>query len=107
MISHLPEDLYPIEHPPTKGVANDRGEVMFYAEGFGWYVGHFASPHMPNTTHWTLLPDRPPAALTSEARCEASFKSWCLGREITPVGKEFLMPAYKAGWSDRVTNANR
>ena len=58
MTFSLPEDLHPIEFAPTKNQANSNGEVMFYAEGYGWYSGHFSRPHMPSTTHWTLLPDR-------------------------------------------------
>ena len=107
MTSSLPEDLHPIEFAPTKNQANSNGEVMFYAEGYGWYSGHFSRPHMPSTTHWTLLPDRPPTTLSNEARCEASYQTWAAGRDLTPLGKEYLLPAYKAGWSDRVTNANR
>lgn len=107
MIPTLPEDLYPIEISPTKNEANGNGEVMFYAEGFGWYVGQFSRPHLPDTTHWTLLPDRPPTTLSNEARCDASYELWCSRRDLTPLGKEYLLPAYKAGWSDRVINANR
>ena len=67
MTSSLPEDLHPIEFAPTKNQANSNGEVMFYAEGYGWYSGHFSRPHMPSTTHWTLLPDRPPTTLSNKA----------------------------------------
>ena len=39
MTFSLPEDLHPIEFAPTKNQANSNGEVMFYAEGYGWYSG--------------------------------------------------------------------
>jgi hypothetical protein len=107
MTFSLPEDVYPIEFAPTKNQANSNGEVMFYAEGYGWYSGQFSRPHMPGTTHWTLLPDLPPTTLSNEARCEASYQTWAARQDLTPLGKEYLLPAYKAGWSDRVTNANR
>ena len=63
MLNDLPENIYSIalwgdvDCMPTKKQANNRGKVLWYAKGHGWYMGNFQHPYMDNTSHWTYAPD--------------------------------------------------
>ena len=93
------EDVYPAATMPVKTQANATGEVLWFAEGYGWYVGGFASPHMPNTTHWTYIPDRP-ACENSNALRDVEFDRWMLtfSRETREALRDTLSTAFHAGW---------
>jgi hypothetical protein len=53
----LPENIFSIDFPPTKAQANNKGKVLWYAKGHGWYSGWFQSAYMKDTSHWTYAPD--------------------------------------------------
>ena len=101
----LPEDLYPIELPPVIAQANNECKVLFYSTSYGWYAAAWSSPFMDNTTHWTLLPDRPVVKLTPTEKCDIAFDLWCAREKTSPISKEFLYPAFVQGWESRVKNA--
>jgi hypothetical protein len=42
---------------PTKAQANNKGKVLWYAKGHGWYLGSFTYKCMKDTSHWTYAPD--------------------------------------------------
>jgi hypothetical protein len=42
---------------PTKLQANNKGQVLWYAKGHGWYISKWNLGYMSQTTHWTYAPD--------------------------------------------------
>lgn len=104
------EDVYPATTMPTKEQANAEGHVLWFAEGYGWYVAWFNAAHMPNTTHWTLIPDRPVCSNGNALR-DAEFDKWIRytfnNEETRKALRETLCPAFYAGWSlGRQPNVN-
>jgi hypothetical protein len=58
MLNDLPENIYSVDCMPTKAQANNKGKVLWYAKGHGWYLGWFQSPYMGGTTTLDLcMPD--------------------------------------------------
>ena len=53
----LPENVHSVDYMPTKSQANNKGNVLWYAKGYGWYLGYFQLPYMRDTSHWTYAPD--------------------------------------------------
>ena len=53
----LPENIYSADCMPTKAQANNKGKVLWYAKGHGWYVGSFMYKCMKDTSYWTYAPD--------------------------------------------------
>ena len=78
------EDVYPATTMPTKEQANAQGNVLWFAEGYGWYVAWFGGAHMPNTTHWTLIPDCP-VCDNGNAFRDAEFDKWLRNTQIEVV----------------------
>ena len=102
------EDVYPSTTKPLKTQANATGDVLWFAEGYGWYVGAFTGGHMPNTTYWTYIPDRP-ACNNSNALRDCEFDRWML--TFTPgireVIRDTMVSPFHAGWRlARQPNAN-
>ena len=98
----LPEGVYPIEDPPTKHQANNKGEVLYYAKHFGWYPGYFNNPYMPGTTHWMCLPDTPtcePSHVGREYKC----KQWLAEfPDLSELAESLLRMGFRAGWDQRL-----
>ena len=101
MQSDLPEHVYLAEVPPTKAQANNKGEVLWYAKGFGWYKGWFDMPYMKDTTHWTYLPDdlglEPEPTDTKDQAFEAWLKQYPEGC-FDPSTTAILKLGYLGGW---------
>lgn len=53
----LPENVHSVDYMPTKSQANNKGNVLWYAKGYGWYLGYFQLPYINGTSHWTYAPD--------------------------------------------------
>jgi hypothetical protein len=96
-----PENVYSVEFPPTKAQANNKGEVLWYAKGFGWYKGWFHMAHMKNTSHWTYLPDdlgiEPDSAEVQDEAFDAWVKQYpegCFDSSTVAI----LKLGYVGGW---------
>lgn len=94
------EDVYSALDMPTKAQANASGEVLWYAQGHGWYVGQFWGGYMPRTTHWTLIPDRPKDE-DSDALRDIQFQKFMLGfsKETAAALKSTFVSAFNDGWA--------
>ena len=57
MSNNLPENVFPISYAPTEESGNKKGEILWYANGFGWYMSRWNLGYMPQTTHWTYMPE--------------------------------------------------
>lgn len=101
----LPEDLYPIETPPVKAQSNNEGRVLFYSTKHGWYDSMYNNPFFEDTSHWTLLPDKPNVVITSSIKCNKVFDAWCDEQKTSAISREFLFPAFRKGWESRIKNA--
>ena len=94
------EDVYSVLDMPTKAQANASGEVLWYARGHGWYVGNFWGGHMPRTTHWTLMPDRPDHD-EDDALRDVQFEKYMQGfsKEVREALKSTMVSAFNDGWN--------
>jgi hypothetical protein len=54
MLNDLPENIYSVDCMPTKAQANNKGKVLWYAKGHGWYLGWFQTNHV-----WVVPPTGP------------------------------------------------
>jgi hypothetical protein len=57
MQNDLPENVFPISHAPTEESGNKKGMILWYAKGHGWYISNWCLGYMPQTTHWTYMPE--------------------------------------------------
>jgi hypothetical protein len=95
------EDVYSVLDMPTKEQANKSGEVLWYAQGHGWYVGNFWGGYMPRTTHWTLIPDRPGVEIEDVALRDIQFEKYMNGfsKEVREALKSTMVSAFNDGWN--------
>jgi len=99
-VCHNPdENVYTVSVMPTKAQANASGEVLWYAQGHGWYVGNFWGGYMPRTTHWTLIPHRPDHN-EDEALRDIQFEKYMQGfsKEVREALKSTYLTAFNDGW---------
>ena len=97
----VPEDIYSAEFPPTKAQANNKGRVLWYAKGHGWYIGYFHSPFIENTTHWTYAPDDLGLELDPASFIRKAFDAWIetFPEDSFDVASSALLKlGYVAGW---------
>jgi hypothetical protein len=71
MQSDLPENVFPISYAPTKKSGNKKGEILWYANGHGWYISKWNLGYMSQTTHWTYMPEDLDIPLDEEALKQA------------------------------------
>lgn len=101
MQDDLPENIYTIDCPPSWGQGNNKGNVLWYAKGFGWYIGWFKHPYMEDTSHWTYMPDdlaiQPDTVDTKDQAFETWIKQYpenC----FDPSTVALLKFGYLGGW---------
>jgi hypothetical protein len=104
MSNDLQENVFPLTYPPTKEQANNKGNVLFYAKGHGWYMGWFYRPHMEHTTHWTYAPDDLNIPIDSDETTNLAFKAWlkqypkdCFGAESMALMKMGFLGGWRRG----------
>ena len=101
MLNDLPENIYSVDCMPTKAQANNKGKVLWYAKGHGWYSGWFERPYMGGTTHWTYAPDDLCIEPTTIETIRKSFEAWMQTfppDSIDPAASGLLKLGYVAGW---------
>jgi hypothetical protein len=57
MQNDLPENVFPISYAPTEESGNKKGDILWYANGHGWYISKWNLGYMSQTTHWTYMPE--------------------------------------------------
>jgi hypothetical protein len=97
----LPENVHSVDYMPTKSQANNKGNVLWYAKGYGWYLGYFQLPYMDGTSHWTYAPDdlnlEPDTVDTVSNAFEAWIKTFPEGAFDT-ASTALLKLGYVGGW---------
>ena len=68
--------MFPISYAPTEESGNKKGEILWYANGFGWYVSQWHLCYMPQTTHWTYMPEDLNIPSDAELLDQAAFERW-------------------------------
>ena len=101
MQNDLPENIYSVDCMPTKAQANNKGKVLWYAKGHGWYLGWFQSPYMSSTTNWTYAPDDLGLEPDTIDTIRAGFEVWVKTfppDSLDPAALGLLKLGYVAGW---------
>ena len=101
MQQDLPENIYSIDFPPTKAQANNKGKVLWYAKGHGWYSGWFQSAYMKDTSHWTYAPDDLCIEPDTIDTVRKAFDVWVETfppDSLEPAALALLKLGYVAGW---------
>jgi|GEM_PF-2401526 len=99
----LEENIYVLyDWRPGKEDADDKGNVLYFKPGFGWYSGYWQRPHMEGTTHWTYLPKQPPVAEDPSLKRDEQFKQWLstfpAEARIEDLPVSLLRLGWNAGW---------
>ena len=79
MSNDLQENVFPVGYAPTKESGNKKGEILWYANGFGWYVSQWHLAYMPQTTHWTYMPEDLDIPSDEELLSREAFSVWRRG----------------------------
>jgi hypothetical protein len=89
-----------MSYAPTKEQANKKGEILWYANGHGWYISKWNYGYMPQTTHWTYMPEDLNIPSEAELLKQAAFETWASSRQGMLSDKEnvLLRIAFHAGW---------
>lgn len=101
MHDDLPENVYPISFLPTKAQANNKGNVLWYAKGLGWYIGWFQHPYMKETSHWTYAPDDLNIEPDPADVIDKAFDTWVSQYPescFDSVSSALLKLGYMGGW---------
>ena len=85
---------------PTKEDANEQGYVLYFSLSCGWYQGHWHNTYMKDITHWTYLPERPPAQENPVAIMHRTFDEWVNEKfpNAESAAKMLLRLGYEAGF---------
>jgi hypothetical protein len=79
MQNDLPENIYSVDDMPTKLQANNKGQVLWYANGHGWYISKWNLGYMSQTTHWTYMPEDLDIPLDEKVLKQEAFAAWRSG----------------------------
>jgi hypothetical protein len=79
MQNDLPENVFPISYAPTEESGNKKGEILWYANGHGWYISKWNLGYMSQTTHWTYMPEDLDIPLDEEVLKQEAFAVWRSG----------------------------
>ncbi len=96
MSINLPENVYPATSPPTSDQANNKGIVLWYAKGHGWYPAHWTCPFMPDTVYWTFMPADLNIAGPDPAL--VAFEAWAKACGLAPARRDVAWVSFKEGW---------
>lgn len=98
--TELQENVYLLsDWKPGKEDSDEKGNVLFFKPGFGWYSGFWQRPHMEGTTHWTYLPLKPPAAEDAEQVRERQFNEWINSFPANSKFDELALSLLRLGWN--------
>ena len=101
MSNNLPENVFPISYAPTEEQANDKGNILWYANGHGWYISGWNYGYMPDTSHWTYMPEDlniPSEAEKLKAAMFEHFTMCLLKHALDPDEFDLAKQAFYAGW---------
>jgi len=103
--ANLPAGVNPISAPPSKGDANNRGDVLWFTPEHGWYKGWFQLKHWKGTSHWARIPDEPqvPTVTDVVAERDAAFKRWLdqFPTQLDPTAVALLRSGFDGGYTYR------
>lgn len=100
MLNNLPENVFPIEYKPTEQSGNKKGEILWYANGHGWYVSRWNIPFMQQTSHWTYMPEDLNIPSEEEILKQEAFSNWLTSNVSFPLNEqehELVWLAFNAG----------
>ena len=100
MSNNLPENVFPISYAPTQEAGNKNGEILWYANGFGWYVSQWNLDYMPQTSHWTYMPEDLDIPSEEEVLKQQAFSVWLRGNVsfiMNEQERELAWQAFNAG----------
>ena len=101
MSNNLPENVFPISDAPTQESGNQKGEILWYANGHGWYVSKWNFSYMPETSHWTYMPEDLGIPSEAEQVRHAAFERWkdsALAYGLNQDYYEGAQIGFFAGW---------
>ena len=68
--------MFPISYAPTEESGNKKGEILWYANGHGWYISNWRLGFMSETTHWTYMPEDLDIPSDKELLNREAFATW-------------------------------
>ena len=92
--------MFPISYAPTEKSGNEKGEILWYANGHGWYVSRWNLGYMPQTTHWTYMPEDLDIPSEEELLKQEAFSTWIGGNVplvMNEQEREIAWLAFNAG----------
>ena len=101
MSNNLPENVFPISYAPTQAAGNDKGNILWYANGFGWYISGWNYGYMPDTSHWTYMPEDLNIPSEAEQVRHAAFEQWRATALAHGLDQDYYEGAeigFYAGW---------
>jgi len=99
MSNNLPENVFPISYPPTQESGNQKGEILWYANGHGWYMSQWNLGYMPWTSHWTYMPEDLNIPSDAEVLNQTAFERWIkdnIPGDITEKERELAWQAWNS-----------
>lgn len=100
MRNELDENVFILIHTkPTKEDSDERGNVLYYKPGFGWYSGYWQRPHMDGSTHWTYLPSMPPEPVDPDEERSGAFDRWLSGCNFPDRDNPAIQSLLRIGWN--------
>jgi hypothetical protein len=96
MSNNLPENVFPISYAPTQAAGNSKGEILWYANGFGWYVSQWHLGYMPQTTHWTYMPEDLNIPSEAELLKQGLFDRWVGNNDHSSMNEQERKLAWQA-----------
>ena len=92
--------MFPISYAPTKESGNRKGEILWYANGHGWYMSQWNLGYMPQTSHWTYMPEDLDIPSEEEVLKREAFEIWFKGNVPHSMDEQELKltrQAFEAG----------
>ena len=94
----LNENVYDLKAvPPAKEDSDDKGFVLYYKPGHGWFSGYWQKPYLDGVTHWTYLPECPPALPDPDIARDVAFDKWV--KSFPDKFGEAAVALIRLGWN--------
>jgi len=99
------ENVYSLKAtPPTKEDSDSKGYVLYYKPSHGWFAGYWQAPYLEGVTHWTYLPETPPALPDPGIARDAAFEQWAASfpEEFSETVTSLMRLGWNAAWKRAV-----
>lgn len=97
----LAENVYLLaDTKPRKEDSDINGNVLYFSPAFGWHQGYWAKTYRDDVTHWTYLPEQPPAQESLQDRLNRTFNKWVDEKfpNVEVAARMLLRLGYEAGY---------